>query len=99
VKIYSILLYGLEEWLIFIRRSVEEPVQSHEVPVQHLNLLDTCQGLHTQDGGYLVRVGFDAPLSDHISQKKFGGHSEGILVRIVLGFILLEAVKCLAQVL
>ena len=76
-----------------------ELVQSCEVPIQHLNFLDTCRRLHAHDGGYLVRVGFDTPLSDQISQELFGGHSEGAFLKVEVDLILLETVERLAQVL
>ena len=65
-----------------VRGSTEKFVQSSEASIQHLDFLDTSRGLHGQDGGHLVRVGFDAPLSNQIGQEFFGGHYKGALFRI-----------------
>ena len=82
-----------------VHGSAEKFAQSSEVAIKHLDFLDTSRGLHGQDGGYLVRVGFDALLSDQIGQEFFRGHSKGVLFRIEPDHIFLEVVECLAQVL
>ena len=64
-----------------------------------MNFLDTCRGLHAQDGRYLVRVGFDASLSDQVSKKLFGGHFESIFLEVKPDLIFPKAIKCLSQVL
>jgi len=99
MEIIFVLLHGLEERLTFICVSAEEQVQSCEASVKHLNLLNTCRELHIQDGGHLVRVGFDTPLSEQISRELSGGHSEGAFLGVKSDLILSEAIKCLAQML
>ena len=81
--------YGLKEWLTFIRRSAEEPIQSREMTVQHLNFLDTCRGLHIEDGGYLIRVGFNTPLREQIFQELSGGHSKSTFLGVESDLIFL----------
>jgi len=45
-KIYSILLYGLEERFVFIHGSAEKSTEGCEASIQYLDFLDANQLLH-----------------------------------------------------
>jgi len=38
-----ILRQGLEEWIIFVRESADEPVEGYEMSIQHLDLLHASE--------------------------------------------------------
>ena len=85
----------LEERLTFIHGMAKESVQRCKAPVQHLNFLETCRGLHTQDDRYMVEIGFDGPLSDQVSKKLFEAHSESTCLGLKPELILPKEIKCL----
>ena len=76
----------------------EKSVQGCQVPVQYLYFIDTSQGLHAQGSGYLVRVRFDTPLGDQITQELPGCHTESALFWVKPDLVLPGAIERLTQV-
>ncbi|GAA0173748.1 hypothetical protein LIER_27301 [Lithospermum erythrorhizon] len=59
-----------------------ESGQSSNPPCQPLRLLLRLCALHSLHGSYLVGVGRNSSLADHIAKEVSSGHSEDALIRV-----------------
>jgi hypothetical protein len=87
------LFQQLVQWEPALPQLGHEAAEGYETPHESLNVLDISDLAHFSDGQDLVRVCFDAVLSDDVPQELAPGDSKGSLLRLQLDVELPEVVE------